>query len=433
MITNPVNSASPAEEVDVLRRTKIRDMTKFLPFGETLRGYLDHSFVTAGDLSELLRNRGVFVQSAKKEDLVFVLLATLISPSEFQTLLDCRKDRDSKEKVINRTRSWKSARSLQEAANAAVKLESLDFKASEKCKLLGKPVISNVDGDLDRIEVSFTIQRTNMSLDWCDEESQYSGKVSLKKEEVDGKVVVTITHTSPETKNFAERYAKLIEDSLKASGDIGEPTQDDQILFSSFDNVQRADFFLSLTGSCGHSELVFERSTHLDALTVQGVEVPENCKEMVEGLQQLKLRGELHKSAYLRKREIYPYIYFYRMDASFKFFVPGAEGVCAVRYEFADFGSSENPSSEFNYEVEVTTLADKFKNVLKSNVKKSIQDLIARIVAAKFKQRSQVPEVPAKVSPSDGRAVRSKPSARARTRTPAATPAMETIELFQKD
>lgn len=424
-------SGNTTEEVDGDDRTKVRDMTKFLPFGETLRRYLDQTFVKTSDLSELLRGRGVFVQGADKEDLIPILVTTLISPSEFQTLLDCRKERDSKEKIINRTRTWKSSRSLQEAADASVQLENLDFVDSEKCKLIGKLVITSVGGDPNSIEVTFTIQRTKMSLDWCNEDSRYIGKVSLKKEEIDGKIVVSITHTSPETKDIAEKIAKLVEDSLKKSGDIGEPTSDDRILFSSFDNVQRADFFMSFTGADGHSGLIFERSTHLDALTVTGVEIPESCKELIEGLELLKLRGELHKCAYLRKREIYPFIRFYRMDARFKFIVPGAEGECAVRYEFADYGTSKNPSAEFTHEVEIASLGDKFKHVSKQNVKKSLQELIARIVAEKFKLRINTPP-PAEAKPSNaGTLIAPAKKASAKSKGPATLePVVEPLELF---
>jgi hypothetical protein len=377
------------DQVDApAERRKVRDMTRFLPFGENLRAYLDQTFVKDSDLSELLRARGVFVQGAEKEDLVLLLVTTLISPSEFESLLECRRDRDSKEKIINRRRSWKSTRTLQDAANASVNLSDVPFENSEKCKLIGKPVITAIDGDPNNIELNFTIQRTRMSMDWSNEDSQYSGKVILKKEEIDGHIVMTIKHTSPETKDVAEKYAKLIEDSLQASGDIGDPSQEDQILFSSFDNIQRADFFLSLTGGCGRDELVFEKLTHLDAHTVPGADPPDSCKNLVMGLEQLKLRGELHKSAYLQMRELYPFIYFYRMDARFKFKVAGAEGECAVRYEFADFSKTKSPSSEFTHEVEIASFGDKFKSASKPNVRKSLQDLIARIIAEKFKSRT---------------------------------------------
>lgn len=369
-------------------RRKVRDMTKFLPFGETLRAYLDQSFVKDSDLSELLRARGVFVHGAEKEDLVLLFVTTLISPSEFQSLLECRRDRDSREKIINRRRSWKSTRTLQEAANASVNLNALPFENSEKCKLIGKPIITIIDGDANNIEVNFTIQRTRMSMDWSNEDSQYSGKVSLKKEEIAGQIVVTIKHTSPETKDVAEKYAKLIEESLRASGDIGDPSQNDQILFSSFDNIQRADFFLSLTGGCGRDELVFEKLTHLDAHTVPDADPPESCRNLVAGLDQLKLRGELHKSAYLQMRELYQFIYFYRMDARFKFKVVGAEGECIVRYDFSDFGRAKSPSSEFTHEVEIATFGDKYKHASKANVRKSLQDLVGRIVAEKFEKRN---------------------------------------------
>jgi len=205
--------------------------------------------------------------------------------------------------------------------------------------------------------------------------------------EIDGKVVVSITHTSPETKDVAEKVAKLIEDSLRSSGDIGEVSAEDQILYSSFDNTQRADFLLSLTGQCKHSELEFVRLTNLEALTDTTEKVPDRCKELIDGFEQLRLRGELHKSAYCQKRDIYPFVRFYRMDARFKFKIVGAEGECVLRYEFAEYGTSENQNAEFTHEVEVSSLAEKFKHVPKASAKKPLQELVARIVAEKFKNR----------------------------------------------
>ena len=377
------------EDIGVAHRDKVLDFEKFLPFGETLRGYLDQPFVKTNDLSDLLRARGVFLQNAQKDDLVTILTATLISPAEFQALLDCRKERDSKEKTIDRTRAWKSNRSLLEAANAAVQLDNLDFKSTEKCKILGKPTISSVNGDVEYIELGFTVKRTRMSLDWSNEESLFTGKVTLKKVKVAGQIVLTITHTSPETKDVAEKYAKLIEDSLQNSNDIGESSPDDQILYSSFNNVQRADFFLSLTGECSHDELEFLHLTNFEALTDRTKPIPDNCKELIEGFEQLRIKGDLHKSAYCKKREIYPYVRFYRMDARFKFKVTGAEGECHIRYEFADYGTSQNRKAEFTHETEVSQLANKFQHISKATVKKPLQELVSRVVAEKFKKRDE--------------------------------------------
>jgi hypothetical protein len=411
-------NTDPQTTVEGAPRSKIVDLEKFLPFGETLRGYLAQTFVATADLSDLLRARGVFVQDAQKEDLIPILTATLISPAEFQTLLDCRRERDFKEKVINRTRVWRSSRSLLEAANDTVQLDKLPFESTQKCKLLGKPTISSVDGDSEHIEVGFVVQRTKLSSDWSNEESQFHGKVTLKKVVIDGKVVVSITHTSPETKEVAEKYAKLIEESLRCSGDIGEPSAEDQILYSSFDNTKRADFLFSLTGECKHDELTFVRLTNLEALTDTTQQIPDDCKDLIEGFEQLRLKGELHKSAYCWKRKIHPFVRFYRMDARFKFKIAGAEGECTVRYEFADYGASEDQKAEFSHEVDVSTLAEKFRQVSKSSIKKPLQELVARFVAEKFKNCRE-------------RKVLAPPmTARKRTRGPVADGLPQTGNLF---
>src|SRR6185295_18533097 len=169
-------------------------------------------------------------------------------------------------------------------------------------------------------------------------------------------------------------------------------------------NIQRADFLLSLTGECKHDELSCVRVTALEALTDTSKRIPDECKDLIEGFEQLRLKGELHKSAYCKKRELYPYVRFYRMDARFNFKVVGAEGECSVRFEFANYGTSQKENSEFTQEVEVVNLTEKFNHVPKASVRKLVQELVARIVAEKFKGRHKAqPVKAATVSQKKGR------------------------------
>jgi hypothetical protein len=106
------------------------------------------------------------------------------------------------------------------------------------------------------------------------------------------------------------------------------------------------------------------------------------------------------------------------MDARFKFKIAGAEGECTVRYEFADYGASEDQKAEFSHEVDVSTLAEKFRQVSKSSIKKPLQELVARFVAEKFKNCRE-------------RKVLAPPmTARKRTRGPVADGLPQTGNLF---
>jgi hypothetical protein len=60
-----------------------------------------------------------------------------------------------------------------------------------------------------------------------------------------------------------------------------------------------------------------------------------------------------------------------------------------IRYEFAEYGTSQNKKAEFTHEIEISHLADKFKHVPKGVVKQPLQELVSRIVAEKFKERNK--------------------------------------------
>ena len=59
-----------------------KDIDKFIPFGEALRGFANQKFISAYELQTILKERGVFVLNADKDYLVPILQTLMLSPSE---------------------------------------------------------------------------------------------------------------------------------------------------------------------------------------------------------------------------------------------------------------------------------------------------------------------------------------------------------------
>lgn len=64
-------------------KTQHKDIDKFLPYGELIRGFANQSYLSKSDLKKSLRKRGIFFTNSEKETLVPCISTLLLSPAEF--------------------------------------------------------------------------------------------------------------------------------------------------------------------------------------------------------------------------------------------------------------------------------------------------------------------------------------------------------------
>ena len=83
-----------------------KDIDKFIPFGEALRGFANQKFISAYELQTILKERGVFVLNADKDYLVPILQTLMLSPAEFDKIRDAFSRREDSEKKISREISF---------------------------------------------------------------------------------------------------------------------------------------------------------------------------------------------------------------------------------------------------------------------------------------------------------------------------------------
>ena len=75
--------------------------------------------------------------------------------------------------------------------------------------------------------------------------NEFSGSVEIINDK--GKGTIRVTHTSSETKDFAEHIVKTQIKQYKKKGILQENIQPQKILFSTFTNTTRFTFFFRLT------------------------------------------------------------------------------------------------------------------------------------------------------------------------------------------
>jgi hypothetical protein len=157
------------------------DIDQFLPCGEMLRGFMEQPFVNRDDLKKVLRNRGVFTSNVEKHDMIPILSATILSPSEFDYLRECQNSREDNPKIITQTIEWQSEDTLFESVPENFEINSfLDLEFSNY-KVIGSPTFIPIEGNPNHIKIDFSIEREDLSKNWATNKSIFSGSLELKR------------------------------------------------------------------------------------------------------------------------------------------------------------------------------------------------------------------------------------------------------------
>jgi len=85
-----------------------------LPYGESLRAFVEQRFILPGDLRRTLRRRGIFQTRSEKNDTIPLLVCGLLSPEEFDLLRECQATAEDNPKTSTQTIAWSSNRSILE-------------------------------------------------------------------------------------------------------------------------------------------------------------------------------------------------------------------------------------------------------------------------------------------------------------------------------
>lgn len=121
------------------------NIEQFLPYGEMLRVLLEQSFISLGDLKELLRNRGLFSYENEKKDTIPLLLPTVLTPNEFDFLRENQSTREDNPKVNTQVIEWQSENSLIESISEKFDVHSILDLEFANYQVIGKPQFVQID------------------------------------------------------------------------------------------------------------------------------------------------------------------------------------------------------------------------------------------------------------------------------------------------
>lgn len=226
------------------------DLDRCMLWGDRLRVLLNSNHISYGEINEMLREKGIFVDSSDKSVTVPLLSACLLTPEEFGRLISRSYSRESSEKyktdkltLVSDVADWRST--ILENFDAIV--GGLELESGHE--FVDQPSITSLSPSA--LEITYRLKKEDYSKDFIDQELQFSGGLVLSKR-ADGVLMLEFqrTHTSKETDRINGIFSKSCTNYLKSKGVVNEPTPQ-SIRFDSFNNEERLQFFLHLTSASG--------------------------------------------------------------------------------------------------------------------------------------------------------------------------------------
>jgi len=319
-----------------------------LPFGDALRQFLNDSGVLKKDLRALVRRRGIFVSVEEKSAYIPILVRTGITPSELIELDENLKVREANPK--SQTQSIKCEpvdKTLIDAIPSSYDVNEITKKEFSNYKVLGAPSFKTIDNDPNQIELNFSVERYDYTQSWNKNTAQFEGKVKIKKEGDSLDINISLSHTSEETKEVANKIARDVISNLKNSGQIKSEEKVKKIRFSDFSNENRINFLQELSQKQLNNELYFKDTKDIGFSPDPSFDFPQEISWMQEKVSNLEIHGkELHSTFFIRNKALHKNIQMHRIEASYSFGFIDYSGTCIISFEFPEFIVKEDKGAE---------------------------------------------------------------------------------------
>lgn len=330
----------------------------FIPWGENLKGLVSQTKCTAATINDILRERGVFCASSEKVNTVPNMIKSLLSPAESYELLNSIKTKEKLDKVNFRSYEVKQDSDLLDLVSGLMDTDDLQSTDYVNYEVVDFNDFTSLDGiSSNALTLDFEVSRKDILDDWYESEKFFKGSVEIKKcsDSKSGiNISVKLNHSSPETKEVADKIISIVEKSLIDDGVIDEPEQGGRVLFDDFTNENRIKFLNNLASQ--HTGYEFYHKTINDFNFTPDkdqdtTKLKHDTNLLEKDINKLRVSGDLENIITVKWKHIHPYIKATKVVATYTIEYESYSGECKVSYEFSDYNKRKlvNPELCINF------------------------------------------------------------------------------------
>lgn len=324
-----------------------------LPVGERLKPLLSKSCISESDMKNILAERGVYIGDSDKKSSIPILTLSILSPREFEKLQELQKTKEDslKTKIIKaKSQSDKNLNNL--IPQDLVKRD--DLIDEYDCFDFDTDLSSNMD-DQNKLVLDYTIIREDVTKDWANNKSRYTGRVEIEKSATQGMICFRNEYTSSETEVINKKIIKMVTNHLQILGEISNKESPFEITSDKFNNVQRFAFMLQLANDSPSGFLSFEAVKNIEIGPDRKVNMPDNTKWMGGSVKNIIINSEKGKTLenieYISDKQYHEFLILRKVQAQYKFSFGVLEGQCIVEYGFPHYFRSHVRNHSFEVSV----------------------------------------------------------------------------------
>lgn len=352
---------------------------KFVPYGDNLRSFANQSIVPLTDLKNIMRGRGIFVGNVGKTEIVPFLQNTILTPSEFDILVEnVRTKEDSFKQITKQIRLTSECQFLFNLALSEIDVREFVKKQLPNCRLnQGKLRFLKEGDDKNQIKLEFEIDRMEFNKSWEQRHNKFQGKVLMKKGD-NNSCYITLLYTSKETREIGNQIIRQQIKNYKKCRFIDDDADAKSILFKDFTNEKRFAFFYSLTSKMNSDYFQCKDIKDMSVRPADNAVLNDEIEWMAK-LKKLLLNGHsVNKVYFLKEKKYHKNIIILKVVSLFEYHYNGEKGDCVLEMEFADFDKNGD-DSEFEMSVSVINP----QNRLTANENNKLKNILLRLFEEK--------------------------------------------------
>lgn len=312
-----------------------------LPVGEKLKPLLSKSCISEADLKGILAERGVFIGDNSKQMSIPLLTLSIISPKEFEKLQEFQKTKEDSVKF----RTSKIESSTTENLNDIVPLSLI-----EPQKIVDDSSNYTVNTDMqftmnseNNLVLEYEILREDITKDWANCESKFSGRVEIVKDEKTREITFRNEFTSSETEAINRKVVKDVVKLLKDKGAVATSDNATELSAKEFSNNQRFMFMLSIANNSPNGFLEFEAVKNIEIGPDRESKqpLPGSAKWMNGSVKNIIINSEkgetLENVEYISDPSYHDVLILRQVQAQYRFEFGEMNGFCIIEYGFPHY------------------------------------------------------------------------------------------------
>ncbi len=214
----------------------------YLPYGDSLKPFLDSDAVKTEDLKVFLQNKGIYFKTANKTKIIQLMTSMLFSSLDIESLVDFvnidNKTKESSSAQYNLVNENKQMDQL--FANKTIDQDKLQDKLNADLVSLEQ---TKPKKDTDIYAIKIHLEQKNPNKQALVSIARSTATVNVKKDA--NKIEFIKEYNSRAARVVAERVVKQLSEQLIRSNEIEDKCI--EVRFSEFSNKERTNFLLSFT------------------------------------------------------------------------------------------------------------------------------------------------------------------------------------------